>query len=113
MALYGDSRPMVTQTTGGSGATAVVTLAADSQRKHAINLIHWVYNGGTPGTKSLTIAYTQNGVATTITYAIAHTVSVIKEIYLYGYLVGDVNTAVTITGDLLAAQTNTVTVFHT
>jgi len=77
-----------------------------------LEAIHLTYNGGTPGTKAITIDYTEGGVAKTVVIGVAATVSVTAIVPIEGRIVGDINTAITVTGALLSSQTNTLEVFY-
>jgi hypothetical protein len=106
------ARPLMTQETSASGAASSRTLAATAEVSWALSAIHLTYNGGTPGTKAITITYTQEGVAKTVIIGVAATVSVTAIVEIADRIVGDVNTAITVTGALLAANTNTLEVFY-
>jgi hypothetical protein len=103
---------MVEQNTSASGAASSVTLAAETEQSHILEAIHLTYNGGTPGTKAITIVFTQNGTAKTVIVGVAATVSVTDIVEIAGRIAGDKNTAITITGALLAANTNTLEVLY-
>lgn len=105
-------RPKVGQNTSASGAASSVALAADTGASHALTAIHLTYNGGVPATKTITIVYTEDGTATTVVIGVAATVSVTNVIELNDRIVGDKNTAITVTGELLGGNTNTLEVFY-
>lgn len=107
-----DGRPKTAQNTSASGAASSVTLAAESLGHHRLVAIHLTYNGGTPGTKAITITYTEQGVAMSVVIGVAAVVSVTSIVLLEGRIIGDKGTAITVTGALLASNTNTLEVFY-
>jgi hypothetical protein len=108
-----ESRPLLSQDTSASGAAATVPLAAVKNKSHAIHEVLHVYNGGVPGVHNFTVAFTQKGAAVTLTWDTARTVNVMEVAEFRPLpLIGDENTAVVITGELLAGQTNTLQVLH-
>lgn len=108
----GDSQPKLAQNTSASGAAATVTLAADRQRSHSLTAIHLTYDGGTPGIKAITISYTHNTASVTVVIGVNATALATNIVELNGRITGDVNTAITVTGALLASQVAQLDVFY-
>lgn len=105
-------RPKTVQVVGDPDAAVTATLAANSGSAHALSGIHVTYSAGGPSAETLTIAYTQDGAATSVDYDLTVTGGVTSIVALDDRIVGDRNTVMTVTASALAGATITLEVFY-
>lgn len=114
--LFANAKMQFTSASGNNAA-ATVTLTAVAGKKHVVRWVSYYYEAvPAAGDRLLTIAWTLNGVSKTYTSTVLSTgtAALPPLVFPEGFIVGDTNTAITISLAASGAASNLgyVNVFH-